>query len=76
MDINIDVNSLLKTVNSLKSALEGIKSFQKEVNENLPIIEQSDKQNADEIKNLLGKLDIQSTEYEYEIKNLLSKLDQ
>jgi hypothetical protein len=62
MDTNIDVNSLLKTVNGLKSALSGIKEFEKEVNENLPKIEESDKQKADEIKRLLSKLDIQSAD--------------
>lgn len=62
MDTNIDVNSLLKTVTGLKSALAGIKAFEKEVKENLPKIEHSDKQKADEIKNLLSKLDIQSAD--------------
>lgn len=72
----MDTNSLSKTIDGLKSALEGIKSFEKEVNINLPVLEEADKEKADEVKKMLSKLDIKSADsVMLELNTLLAKIN-
>lgn len=72
----MDTNSLSKTIDGLKAALEGIKSFEKEVNINLPALEEADKEKADEVKKMLSKLDIKSADsVMLELNTLLAQIN-